>query len=99
MKISENSIEEQELAISFKTLALDIFKFLSLSPVDRGTDGLVYLNKVYSKYVNLVENSAILNQMNKHDQLLAIDPKLISSGSSIGSGEENPILSVEEETL
>ena len=99
MKITENSTAEQELAISFKSLALDIFKFLSLPPQDRGTDGLIYLNKVYSKYVNLVENSAILNQMNKHDQLLAIDPKLISSGSSIGSGEDNPILSADEETI
>ena len=78
---------------------MDIFKFLSLPPPDRGTDGLVYLNKVYAKYVNLVENSAILNQMNKHDQLLTIDPKLISGGSSIGSGEDNPILCVEEETI
>jgi hypothetical protein len=90
MKITENSTTEQELAISFKTLALDIFKFLSLPSVDRGTDGLVYLNKVYSKYVNLVENSAILNQMNKKDQLLTIDPKLISGGSSVSSGD-NPI--------
>jgi hypothetical protein len=98
MKITENSTAEQELAISFKTLALDIFKFLSLPSQDRGTDGLVYLNKVYGKYVNLVENSAILNQMNKHDQLLTIDPKLISGGSSIGSND-NPILSVDEEQL
>lgn len=96
MKITENSTAEQELAISFKTLALDIFKFLSLPSVDRGADGLVYLNKVYSKYVNLVENSAILNQMNKKDQLLTIDPKLISGGSSVSSGD-NPILTEEQE--
>ena len=70
MKITENSSEEQELAISFKTLALDIFKTLSLPNEDRGIDGLVYLNKIYNKYVNLVENSSILNQMNKKDNLL-----------------------------
>ena len=39
MKITENSSQEQELAISFKTLALDIFKTLSLPNEDRGTDG------------------------------------------------------------
>jgi len=98
MKITENSTAEQELAISFKSLALDIFKTLSLPEPDRGTDGLVYLNKVYNKYVNLVENSAILNQMNKKDQLLIIDPRMLSSGSSIGSNE-SPILRTEEDEL
>jgi len=65
MEITKNSSQEQELAISFKTLALDIFKTLSLPNEDRGTDGLIYLNKVYNKYVNLVENSSILNHNKK----------------------------------
>jgi len=98
MKITESLTEEHELAVSFKTLALDIFKTLSLPEPDRGTDGLVYLNKVYNKYVNLVENSAILNQMNKKDQLLKIDPRMLSSGSSIGSNE-SPIIRTEEDEL
>jgi hypothetical protein len=89
MKITENSTAEQELAISFKSLALDVFKTLSLPECDRGIDGLVYLNKVYNKYVNLVENSAILNQMNKKDNLLVIDPRMLSAGSSVDS--DNPI--------
>ena len=99
MKITENSTAEQELAISFKSLALDIFKTLSLPEGDRGTDGLVYLNKVYNKYVNLVENSAILNQMNKKDQLLVIDPRMLSGGSSVGSNESNPIIRTDEDEL
>jgi len=65
MKITENSSQEQEFAVSFKTLALNIFKTLYLPNEDRGIDGLVYLNTIYNKYVNLVENSSILNQMNK----------------------------------
>ena len=101
MKITENSTQEQELAISFKTLGLDIFKMLSLPEPDRGIDGLVYLNKVYGKYINLVENSAILNSMNKHDQLLKIDPRMLSGNSSISSvsedGNENPIITEESE--
>tara|TARA_R110001632_G_scaffold149451_1_gene266889 strand:+ start:318 stop:647 length:330 start_codon:yes stop_codon:yes gene_type:complete len=96
MKITENSTAEQELAISFKSLALDIFKILSLPSEDRGTDGLVYLNKVYTKYVNLVENSAILNTMNKKDQLLVIDPRMLSSGSSVGSND-SPLMRDEQE--
>jgi hypothetical protein len=98
MKINENQQAEQELAVQFKTLALDIFKVLSLSDKDRGIDGLVYLNKVYGKYINLVENSAILNPMNKNDQLLVIDPKLISGGSSVESNE-SPIIRTEEQEL
>jgi hypothetical protein len=98
MKITENSTAEQELAISFKSLALDIFKVLSLPESQRGSEGLIYLNKVYNKYVNLVENSAILNQMNKKDQLLIIDPRLLNGGSSVGSNE-SPLLRTDEDEL
>ena len=95
MKINENQQQEQELAVQFKTLALDIFKILSLPEKDRGIDGLVYLNKTYSKYVNLVENSQILNKFNKNDQLLLIDLKMFcSSDGSLSSGE-NPIIEQE----
>jgi hypothetical protein len=56
---------------------------------------LVYLNKVYEKYIFLVGNSAILNPMNKNDKLLVIDPKLlISGGSSIN--DFNPITDQED---
>jgi len=102
MKIQENQQAEQELAVHFKTLALDIFKILSLPEKDRGVKGLDYLNKVYEKYITLVENSAILNPMNKHDQLLVIDPQLlISGGSSINSNDFNnsPIIGTDEDDL
>jgi len=91
MKIQENSTQEQELAVSFKTLALDIFKTLSLPEQDRGIDGLIYLNKTYGKYVNLVENSQILNKFNKKDQLLMIDPKLLSVSSNNSLTDEEDI--------
>ena len=104
MKITENSTQEQELAISFKSLALDIFKFLSLRNEDRGIDGLVYLNKVYGKYINLVENSSILNVMNKKDALLVIDPKLLNhndddSLSTNSSNNHNEDLTPSPRTL
>jgi hypothetical protein len=67
MKIQENQQVEQELAIQFNILALDIFKIFSLPQTDRGIEELVYLNKVYEKYITLVGNSAILNPMNKQD--------------------------------
>ena len=102
MKIQENQQQEQELAVQFKTLALDLFKMLSLPEKDRGMDGLSYFNKTYEKYITLVENSAILNPMNKHDQLLVIDPKLlISGGSSINTDDFNnsPIIRTDEDEL
>tara|TARA_B110000503_G_C7110670_1_gene397951 strand:- start:513 stop:827 length:315 start_codon:yes stop_codon:yes gene_type:complete len=104
MKIAESASAEQELAISFKSIALDIFKTLSLPEEKRGIDGMAYLNKVYGKYINLVENSAVLNQMNKRDQLLVIDPRMLrgNDDDSLSSGEtpepRNP-LSVDEETI
>jgi len=88
MKIQENSTQEQELAVSFKTLSWDIFKTLSLPEEDRGIDGLIYLNKTYGKYVNLVENSQILNKFNKKDQLLVLDPKLLTTSSNNSLADE-----------
>ena len=89
-KITENSSQEQELAIQYKSLALDIFKLLSLPKENRGIDGLLYLNKVYSKYTNLIENSQILNNITKNDKLLSLHHKLyIDDEESISSNESN----------
>ena len=104
MKIAESASAEQELAISFKSIALDIFKTLSLPEEKRGIDGMAYLNKVYGKYINLVENSAVLNQMNKRDQLLVIDPRMLKANddesiSSSDSPEPRNPLSIDEETI
>jgi len=90
MKIAESASQEQELAISFKSLALDIFKTLSLPEDKRGIDGMVYLNKIYGKYINLVENSAVLNPMNKKDQLLVIDPRLLRNDGDSISSDDSP---------
>jgi hypothetical protein len=101
MKITENSSQEQELAISFKSLALDIFKHLSLTIEDRGIDGLIYLNKIYNKYTSLIENSQILNIINKNDKLLSIKHQFINlndvesqEDKSLSSMNSNPISTV-----
>jgi hypothetical protein len=104
MKITENSTEEKDLSIKFKTLAFELFKTLSLPTQDRGTDGIVYLNKIYSVYIKLIENSAIINPLNKKDQLLIIDPTLLISSdddtiSTNNSSDNNPIISNEENEL
>ena len=45
MKIQENQQQDQELAVQFKTLALDLFKMLSLPEIDRGIEGLAKSEK------------------------------------------------------
>ena len=69
---------------------------------DRGTDGIVNLNKKYSLFIKLVENSSIIDALNKKDQLLIIDPKLLISSdddtiSSNNSNEKNPIIKNEKD--
>jgi len=64
---------------------------------DRDIKKLEFSNKVYEKYITLVENSAILNRMNKHDQLLVINPRLlISGGWSINTDDFNNSPIIEE---
>ena len=90
MKITENSSQEQELAVQYKTLALDLFKISSLPKESRETDGFLCLNKDFSKYTNLIENSQIFNNITKNDKLLSINPKLYNDDEgSISSNESN----------
>ena len=81
MKINENLADEQELAISFKILALEIFKILSIPEDNRGVDGVKYLNDTYAKYLKMIENSAILNRDTKIDQLLIYDKEKVKKPS------------------
>ena len=100
MKITENSSQEQELAIQYKSLALDLFKILSLPKENRGIDGLIYINKVYSKYTNLIENSQILNNITKNDKLLSINHALHNDDEgSISSNESNNSNPIIEESI
>jgi hypothetical protein len=50
-----------------KNIAIEIFKTLSLPEELREGVGIEYLHKIYTRYINLVENSEILNPMNKKD--------------------------------
>jgi hypothetical protein len=48
MKITENSANESELAVQLKTLAIEIFKTLSLPEELREGLGIGHLNKVFT---------------------------------------------------
>jgi hypothetical protein len=51
--------------------------------------GIEYLSKVYTRYINLVENSELLSLMKKKDKLLMIDPKFLSGNSPSSSMSSN----------
>jgi len=80
MKITESSTEEKDLAVQYKVLALDVFKHLTL-----GKSEAEFLNKSYATYLNLIENSNILNPISKKDELLLIHSNMMSDGGSINS--------------
>mgnify|MGYP005647579635 CR=1 FL=1 len=60
---------ELKMSKEFYTLSTEIYKVLSLAPEDRGEDGIQYLNKKYSHYTKLVENSNLLKQRFREDKL------------------------------
>ena len=68
MDITENSANESELAVQFKTFAIEIFKALPIPGELRDGVEIEYLNEIYTRHINLVENSEILSPMNKKDQ-------------------------------
>ena len=59
----------------FYSLAIDIYKTLSLQRVNRGEDGKDYLNKMYGVYVKLCEASQLLRRKMKVDLLTQIPRK------------------------
>ena len=69
LNINESMNLELKCSKEFYTLAIDINRVLSLCPEDRGEDGINYLNKKYSLYTKLVENSNLLRRRFKEDRL------------------------------
>lgn len=89
----------------FYTLAIDIYKTLSLQRRNRGEDGKDYLNKKFSTYTKLCEASQLLRRKLKVDLLTQIPHKFedISPTSPLGSDgsdistEEPPYVHMREE--
>jgi len=70
----------------YYTLAIHIFKTLSLNRVNRLEDGKEYLNEKYSLYIKLCESSNLLERRMKND-LLASVPNSSAFESSKNSME------------
>tara|TARA_R100001163_G_C5052400_1_gene189059 strand:- start:1137 stop:1745 length:609 start_codon:yes stop_codon:yes gene_type:complete len=98
LNINENMKLENDMSKEFYSLAIDIYKTLSLNPEERGESGLSYLHKKYNTYSKLVESSNLLKSRFKTDQLIVIPPNLLMVGSDTeSSGSSSPKNNVEEE--
>jgi len=78
LNLEQNIKVELEMSKAFHTLALELFKVLQLPCEQRNFDGLEYLNKKYSDYIKLVEQSNLLRKNLTKDFLLEIETGLIS---------------------
>ena len=85
LNIQDNLQVELNMSKEFYTLAIDIYKVLTLPNYLKGEKGLSYLNKKYSLYNKLVEASDLLQKKNKHDQLATISIELTNDYSSINA--------------
>ena len=96
LNINENMKLENDMSKEFYTLAIDIYKTLSLNPEERGESGLSYLHKKYNQYSKLVESSNLLKSRFKTDQLVVIPPNLLMVDSD-SNGSSSPKNNKEEE--
>ena len=98
LNINENMNNELLMSKQFYSLAIDIYRMLTLDPSERPESGMSYLNKKFAHYTKLVENSNLLKSKFKTDQLTIIPPNLLMVGSdSESNGSSSPKNNVEEE--
>ncbi len=59
--LSRSVDEEIGLSKEYYLLSVNIYKMLQLERRNRNVDGRAYLDEIYSHYMKLYENSALLN--------------------------------------
>ncbi len=59
--LSRSVDEEISLSKEYYLLSVNVFKMLQLERKNRNVDGRAYLDEIYSNYMKLYENSALLN--------------------------------------
>ena len=75
LKVTDNIEREREMSKEFYTLSIDIYKILQLERSNRQISGLNYLEKNYSTYQKLYEQSNLIqNQLN--DRLTQLPKKI-----------------------
>ena len=69
LNIADTMMTEFQNSQAMYLLSIDIFKFLSLAPDDRGTDPVPYLESKYAEYTKLVESSELMRSRFKLEEL------------------------------
>lgn len=75
--IQSNMDLELKQSKEFYTLAIDLYKTLSLRRENRGEGGKDYLNKKYSNYIKLCEASNLLRRKLRLDLLTEVPPETL----------------------
>ena len=111
LKINESMEQELEHSKLYYNLSINIQKTLLLDRENRSVDASVYLERTYSEYVKLMEQSNLLS--NVQDKLTELPKKIStikkilktkksdssSSSSSSGNSVESPLLNDMEAQL
>ena len=87
LNIQDSMVLEIDMSKEFYTLAIEIYRIVSLDEANRGEDGVNYLNKSFSHYSKLVEGSNLLKKRFKIDQLAAADGTALAFGSDTDSDQ------------
>jgi len=95
LNIATNVEKSLQASSQFYLLSIDIYKTLSLLPVNRGSDALTYLSDKYADYCKIKEFSNITKRKLK-DVLQPInadliDKSIISSRATTPSGSEDNV--------
>ena len=77
LNISDAMTNELKMSKDFYTLAIEIYKVLSLNPKDRTMGAAEYMNGRYSHYAKLMESSNLLKKKFLKDELASrhVDPQ------------------------
>lgn len=93
MGIQSSMDLELKQSKEFYALAIDIYKTLSVGKEDRGESGISYLNKKYSQYAKICEQSNLLKRELRIDMLAHIKPVLKDRTPNGSSADEMDLMS------
>lgn len=92
MGIQSSMDLELKQSKEFYALAIDIYKTLSVGKEDRGESGISYLNKKYSQYAKICEQSNLLKRELRIDMLAHIKPTLKDRTPNGSSADEMDLM-------
>ena len=92
MGIQSSMDLELKQSKEFYALAIDIYKTLSVGKEDRGESGISYLNKKYSQYAKICEQSNLLKRELRIDMLAHIKPALKDRTPNGSSADEMDLM-------